>query len=169
MIKRPAIIIFNSVILVLISVNSVSQSVSRHDPDQFLFPGFSMCKVAMKVGSDLTLMMNYKIVTEKMVFLQNDQVYEVVDYRNVDTVYLNRMKFIPAGDVFYRVVDDLPVILYIQYRGKLPPPTKPAAYGGTSKVSSSTVINTLVGEAGEAFILENDDNSIALWSIASGI
>jgi hypothetical protein len=83
-----------------------------------------------------------------------------VDYRNVDTVYLNQMKFIPAGDVFYRVAIESPETLYIQYRGKIPLPEKPAAYGGTSKVSSSTVINTLVGEAGEAFIMETNDDLI---------
>jgi len=147
-------------LMIFISGNTVSQTVTRHDPDQFLFPGFSTCKVAMKVGEDLTLMMNYNIVTEKMVFLQNGEVYEVVDYRNVDTIYLNQMKFVPAGDVFYRVAIEFPETLYIQYRGKIPPPEKPAAYGGTSKVSSSTVINTLVGEPGEAFIMDTNNDLI---------
>jgi hypothetical protein len=108
---------------------------------QFLFPQFSIATVRMNVGKGLTLMMNYNIVTEKMVFLQKGQVFDMLNQQNVDTIIVNDSKFIPVSKAFHEVILEGPVNLYIQHRGIIQEPGKPAAYGGTSQVSSSTYLS----------------------------
>jgi hypothetical protein len=85
-------------------------------------------------------MMNYNVITEKMVFLQKNQVYDLLNQQNVDTIIMNSMKFVPVGNAFHEVILRGPVNLYIQHKGKIQDPGKPAAYGGTSQVSSSTYL-----------------------------
>jgi hypothetical protein len=97
----------------------------------------------MKAGKDLTLLLNYNTVTEKMVFFQKEQVYDMLNQSSVDTIYLNESRFVPFGKVFYEVFPGNKVTLFIQHRGRLLSPPKPAAYGGTSEVSSSTYITRL--------------------------
>ena len=135
------------------------QTVTKHDPDQFLFPDFTRSKIAMKAGNDLSLILNYNVVTEKMVFLQKGEVYDMIGYSGVDTVYIYGLKFIPSGDIFYQVAIETPVRLLIRHKGKVVPPPRPAAYGGTSEVSSSTYINNLrLSSSGETFRMPNDPN-----------
>jgi hypothetical protein len=113
------------------------------NPAQFLFSEFTRSQVAVKSGRNLNLMLNYNIVTEKMVFMQKGEVYDMVDYSNVDTVYIQHRKFIPSGKVFREVAVEGPVVLLIQHKGSIQAPPRPAAYGGTSEVSSSTYINNM--------------------------
>jgi hypothetical protein len=47
------------------------------------------------------------------------------------------------GKVFYEVLVSGPSSLFYQHAGNLKKPSRPAAYGGTSEVSSSTYINNL--------------------------
>lgn len=133
-------------VTVLFSVTCKIEAQTTEDiknPKQFLFPEFTKTTVAMKGGKDLTMMINYNVVTEKMVFLQKGDIYDMVYYESVDTVYLNGSKFIPAANVFYEVALNAPVSLFIQHKGKIQSPPKPAAYGGTSEISSSTYISNI--------------------------
>jgi hypothetical protein len=111
---------------------------------QFLFPQFAKSVLKMKAGKDISLMLNYNIVTEKMIFLQKDQVFELLNPESVDTALTHSKRFIPVGKVFYEVLIDTPVALFVQHKGKIVDPGKPSAYGGTSQVSSSTYITKLV-------------------------
>jgi hypothetical protein len=119
---------------------------------QFLFPEFTKSILKMKAGKDMTLILNYNIITEKMVFIQKDQVYDFLNPEKVDTVILNSKLFIPVGKVFYEVLLDGQLALYLQNKGKIEEPGKPAAYGGTSQVSSSSYITRLeVGGPGSVY------------------
>ncbi|MBN1108507.1 MAG: hypothetical protein JXR66_01990 [Bacteroidales bacterium] len=97
----------------------------------------------MKDGENVILNLNYNVVTEKMVFMQNEQIFDIVNYGAIDTVYIRGGKFIPVGKVFYEVVVDDRTSFLIQHKGAVKNPSRPAAYGGTSEVSSSTYINNL--------------------------
>lgn len=133
-------------IVLLISMTSGianAQTEEVKNPGQFLFPEFTKTVVAMKSGKDLIMMINYNIVTEKMVFLQKNEIYDMFNYDQVDTVYLQGRKFIPIYKVFYEMALEGPVVFLIQHKGKIQPPPKPAAFGGTSEVSSSTYISNM--------------------------
>jgi hypothetical protein len=120
-----------------------AQPATADNPEQYIFPDFSVGVVKMKDKGKVALALNYNVVTEKMVFRQKNQVFDIVDYSKVDTVYIHERKFVPLNNVFYEVLVNAPVSLFIQHKGKIKPPSRPAAYGGTSELSSSTYVNNL--------------------------
>lgn len=110
---------------------------------QYLFDDFSKCKVKMKDKNIKTAVMNYNTVTGCMVFIRDDEYLDLLNPEMVDTIYLNDRLFIPVGNAFYEVLQSGPVSLFIQHKGEVLPPGKPAAYGGTSETSSSDYITTI--------------------------
>jgi hypothetical protein len=137
-------IVVSIIVFFLIPTNKVlSQIENFNGLQQFLFPEFSASKIKMKVGKDINLILNYNLITEKMVFFQKDQVFDMQNQGTVDTIYIGSYKFIPFEKVFYEVYPGVPVSFFIQHKGRLLAPPKPAAYGGTSEVSSSNYITIL--------------------------
>ena len=82
-------------------------------------------------------MVNYNIVTEKMIAHQNNKLYEVLNKAMVDTVIVGKRKFVPDVKGFYEVLSEGPMPLFFQYTGKIAQPGKPAGYGGTSQLSNT--------------------------------
>lgn len=134
--------------LLICSIKLPAQTNVTQDLTQYLFPEFSKSTVKMKKGGDITLMLNYNTVTERMVFEQKDQFFDMVNQETVDTAYLQNRKFVPFGKAFYEVLVNAPVSLFIQHRSNLMAPGKPAAYGGTSEVSASTYLSSIYLETG---------------------
>jgi hypothetical protein len=129
------------------------------NPDQYLFPEFNTGKVGMINGRDLNVVLNYNIVTEKLVFMQKGQIYDMVEYSKIDTVSLNNKKFIPSENMFLEIAESGRYTLLLQHIGTIQSPPKPAAYGGTSEVSSSTYVNyAMMGN--EPYRLQNDTTLI---------
>jgi hypothetical protein len=131
------------ILFVIFSPQGISQDAALSNPEQFLFPDFSVGIVKLKDGKRVPLKLNYNVVTEKMVFIQNNQLYDMTDYDKVDTIYISSHRFIPRGKSFPEVLVNDSISLYVQHKGIVQPPPRPAAYGGTSQVSSSTYINNL--------------------------
>jgi hypothetical protein len=153
------LLLVSAFVLLIFSDQIRAQDSEIKNPGQFLYPEFLKGIVAQKTGKDIALMLNYNIVTEKMVFLQKGEIYDMVNYEWVDTVYLAGQKFIPVAKVFYEVGVEAPVSMFIQHKGKVQLPPKPAAYGGTSEVSSSTYINNMqLGNL--VYMLKNESNLI---------
>ena len=113
------------------------------NPAQYLYSEFTRARIATKVGKDLTMLANYNIITERIVFLQKGQIYDLIDYHNVDTIYFKDVTYIPGVTVFYELAVSGPASLLIRHWGTIQDPPKPAAYGGTSEVSSSSYINNI--------------------------
>jgi hypothetical protein len=120
-----------------------AQSDTVKNNDQYIFPEFSVGVIKMKDGKQVVLNLNYNVLSEKMVFMQKDKIYDIVISDSIDTIYIQGHKFVPVGKVFYEVLVNAPVSLFYQHAGSLKKPSRPAAYGGTSEVSSSTYINNL--------------------------
>lgn len=97
----------------------------------------------MKNSEKAVLRLNFNIVTEKMVFMQKGMIYDILNIESIDTIYINERRFVPEGKVFYEVLVKGPVSLYLQNAGRVKSPSRPAAYGGTSELSSSTYINNM--------------------------
>jgi hypothetical protein len=133
----PGIILFS------IIFDLHAQSEQFKNLPQYLFPDFSASTIKMKAGKDLTLILNYNIVTGKMVFLQKEQVFDMLNPERVDTVFIENRKFIPVSKAFYEVLIERPMSLFIEHKGSIVEPGKPAAYGGTSQVSSSNNISSM--------------------------
>jgi hypothetical protein len=132
---------FFTVLLLSFSSQLTAQTDSVKNIGQYLYPKFSRTILSLKEGKDVALILNYNIVTERMVFLQKGQFFDLINYESVDTIYLQNKRFVPFGKVFYEVLVNDSVPLFVQHKGGIQPPARPAAYGGTSQVSSSTYMN----------------------------
>ena len=134
-------------IILFFSSNLYSPLKAQTTPDgsalQFLFHDFSLGKVRMKNDNLQSVMLNYNTVSEKMVFEKGGNLYDMVNIEMIDTVFVQESKFVPVGKVFYEVLLIAPISLFIQHKGKLLSPGTPAAYGGTSQVSSTTRLTSV--------------------------
>jgi len=119
------------------------QSTSVGEMPQYLFSEFTKCDVIMKTGQINNTLMNYNIVTGKMVFLSNQKYYDLTNPEAVDSVMLNGCKFIPVGKSFFEVLVAKPIALFIEHKGNVLTAGKPVGYGGTSQVASSTYISSM--------------------------
>jgi hypothetical protein len=135
--KIKTVIIGITVLMLQFSNGIFAQSNSDGSTPQFLFPEFIQGVVKMTNGLTQKILLNYNTVTEKMVYQQNEKVYDMINTEKIDTVFIYESKFVPSGKLFYEVLLAAPVSLFIQHKGSIVPPGKPAAYGGTSQVSSS--------------------------------
>ena len=157
MMSRRSII--SMILLLGLSSGLSAQLDTTINQDQFLFPEFSVGVVKMENGEKVVLNLNYNIVSEKMVFKQNNQIFDITNTDAIDTVYISGGKFIPSGKVFFEVLVNAPVSLFVQYKGNVKKPSRPAAYGGTSDVSSSTYINNIkIGN--DRFRMQNNSKII---------
>ena len=92
----------------------------------------------MKNGTSQTTRMNYNIVTEQMVYEKDGKMYNLINPETIDTIYILTRKFVPVGKAYYELIlNGTPLTLFIQQKGSLVSAGAPAAYGGTSQVSSS--------------------------------
>jgi len=138
------------IILLLTGVSGFinAQTSSVDSSPQYLYPEFSSGIVKMKNGRNQKAMLNYNMVSEKMVYQQGDKLFDLMGTEMVDTVFLQNSCFIPVSEVFYEVVVVAPISLFIQHQGSIIPPGRPSGYGGTSQtssISSYSGINTASG------------------------
>jgi hypothetical protein len=131
------------VIILSISLPLNSQTDASRSNPEFLYPEFSICKVLLKNGNNESMMLNYNILTEKMIFIADDKQYEIVNPGMVDTIFMQGSRFMPVGKGFYEVLITEQISLLVQHKGKLLPPGKPAGYGGTSQVSNTRMVSSL--------------------------
>jgi len=114
-----------------------AQTTADGSMPQFLFQEFSMGRVKMKNGQVQNSILNYNIVTEKMVYENGKDLYDMTNTELIDTVFVQNSMFVPSGKVFFEVLLAAPVSLFVQHTGSVMPPGAPAGYGGTSQVSST--------------------------------
>ena len=110
---------------------------------QYLYEEFTNCDILMKSGQLHNQEVNYNTLTGKMVFTRDGKYYDISNPEMVDTVYLNKSKFVPVGKAFYEVILSTPAALYVQHKGSLQSAGKPVGYGGTSQVASSTSLSSI--------------------------
>jgi len=93
----------------------------------------------MKNGQKNPAMLNFNAATEEMVFNQNGQVLALAEptLSQLDTVFISSRKFVLHNNHFVEVLHENGYKLFAQYKCRVIPPGKPAAYGGTSQTSST--------------------------------
>jgi hypothetical protein len=97
----------------------------------------------MKNGQNQKISLNYNTVTEKMVYMKGEDLYDMMNTEMIDTVFLQSSKFVPFGKVFYEVLLEAPAALFVQHTGSVIPPGAPAGYGGTSQVSNTKQLTSV--------------------------
>ncbi|MCX6325995.1 MAG: hypothetical protein NT144_05010 [Bacteroidia bacterium] len=134
-------------VIILFSISS--ELSSQTDPakpfPQLLFPGFTRSIIIMKSGKTNSASLNYNTIDEEMVFDQKG-VYMVLDKpEEIDTVYLQNLKFIPVEKAFYEVVVNGNISLFIQHKSRYAPVGSNTAYGLTSQTLGPTAVSTVRG------------------------
>ncbi len=125
-----------------------AQPDSDYDLPQYLYPEFSPATLKIKNGRNQVLEMNYNELTGKMVFKRDGKLYDLINAEIVDTVYMQNTKFVRFGEVFYEVIFDAPVSLFLHHKGSLISLGKPAGYGTTSQTSSITTLSGIATDKG---------------------
>jgi len=149
------------------------QEENKQDLKQYLYPDFMRSTVLMKNGRTMNVMLNYNKVTERMVFEQKGEYFDILNPETADTVYLNNNLFVYHEGVFLEVMQKGKLPFYIQYRGELIQPPRPAGYGTTSQLTSSNVLSGINTPSGyynlklpEGF---NVRSSYAYWVKIDGL
>ncbi len=110
---------------------------------QFLLPEFTEGTIRLKNGQTRSLPLNYNLLTERMVYMQDGKPYDLIGVETIDTIRIQEWCFIPVGRNFYELAVKDRITLLIQHRGSLIPPGKPAPYGGVSHTSATTSYSSI--------------------------
>jgi hypothetical protein len=113
------------------------------NPEQFIFPEFYVGVVKTLNGEKVVLNLNYNIVTEKMVFMQNNQIFDITSQSIIDTVFIEGRKFVPRGKLFYELLANGKATFFVQHKGSVKIPSKQVGYGGTSDVASTSYVSNM--------------------------
>jgi hypothetical protein len=139
-------IIFRFILAIILSActgSLIAQTVQSDSMTQYLLPAFSRGIVKIKNEASQSVVMNYNTVTEKMVFKQNGDLMDMINLEKIDTILLHNAKFVPVENVFYEVLVNAPVSLFIQHKSDLKSTGRPAAYGTTSQTSGPSSLSKL--------------------------
>jgi|WetSurMetagenome_2_1015567.scaffolds.fasta_scaffold115668_1 hypothetical protein len=136
-------------ILIIISGTQVkSQNDAGKNFQQFLFPAFTKSVVKTKNGKENIILLNYNMVSEKMVFEQKEKYYDLINPELVDTAYIQNRKFVPHEKEFIEVAVTGEFPFYIQHKANLQAPPRPGAYGTTSELTSSNYLDGMQTNTG---------------------
>lgn len=124
-------------------MNGFAQDNKAQSLPQFLLPLFEKGKVLLKSGAVTTSDLNYNMVDEEMIFINNGAYYALDKLNEIDTVFLNKRKFVPVGKSYYEVVVKNTIPFFIQYKSKYTSSGTPTAYGLTSQVNDPTTFRTI--------------------------
>jgi hypothetical protein len=131
------VVAFATLLILSSSVELSAQTESSKPFPQLLFPGFTRGIIKMHSGQTNSAMLNYNTVDEEMVFKQNG-IYLVLEKpEDVDTVFIQNLKFVYVGKAFYEIVVSGSVSLYIQHKSKYTSVGTNTAYGLTSQTNGS--------------------------------
>ncbi len=108
----------------------------------FMFDDFKPATLLMKSGASLQARFNYNMVSEEMVFLQNNLLM-ALDMPGIDTIYVGEKKFVPFGASFYEVIKTPECDVFVRHRLKISNKGKPAGYGGYSETSAITMLSSI--------------------------
>ncbi len=145
------------IIIWSVTAMSQGQNTMQRSMVQYLYPDFNQGVVMMKNGEKKTSVMNFNTVTEKLVFISDGKYYDLMNPEMIDTVYVNKARFIPVGKVFYEVALPGPIALFIEHKGDLVEKGAPVGYGGTSQLAKSVYLTSFDGVEG-TYNLELPEN-----------
>jgi len=140
-----------SALTILIFGISVCKGIAQEDVkliSHYLFPEFTIGKILMTTGTVKVIKLNYNSLTEEMIFEYNGTNLAIANPELVDTVYILGRKFIQVKKIFYELIENLPVPLYVHHLCRVTAPGKDSGYGGTSQTSAITSTSSIYSSRG---------------------
>ncbi len=127
----------------------------------YVFPEFQKGTVLFKNGGTQPAHLNYNIYTQELVFMRNGVNLALTNTEKIDTIYIGSHRFVPVKKKYYELVVYKAIPLFIEYTCDITPPGKVAAYGGTSQLSASSSLFSLLGSSGIYQLKLPDDYKIS--------
>jgi hypothetical protein len=140
-----------TILLLVISTINVKSQDKQTIISHYLFSEFIQGKVKLKSGVSLPSKLNYNSFTEEMVFEKNGGKFALDNLETVDTVIIQDRKFIPVGNVFYEVLENSSMPLFIHHLCSVTSKGKPSGYGGYSETSSIDTKAMIYGTNGQVY------------------
>jgi len=131
--KRIAIIM-----VIILNISLQVESQTSGSSTQFLFPEFNMSRIKLKDGKYQSMGLNYNTISEKLVFEKNGKLFDFVNINIIDTVYIQNRIFVPEGEVFFEVLVNKPISLFVQHKSDLVFAGTSGGYGSESQVAGQT-------------------------------
>jgi len=103
----------------------------------YIFPAFMKGTVLMKTGLTNEAMLNYNLILEEMISDTKGTKLALNQLDLVDTVFVADRKFVVFNKKFIELLYHSTYELYAAHKCKIKDSGKPAAYGGTSQISSA--------------------------------
>ena len=126
-----------------------AQSDSTARLPNFLLPHFASGVIKFKSGDTKAAVVNYNILDEELVFLQDNNYMVLQDPSVIDTLYIGGSSFVPVKTAFYEVGFTGPALtFYIQHKGYLENVGTTTAYGTRSQSASAQYKKQFYGPAG---------------------
>lgn len=138
------LLLFLSVLFCAVSGGYAQESSS------FLFGDYQDAVIYMKNGRQVHNKMNYNLVSERFYFIDEQDGQQVKILANADEVNIIKFGdrvFYPEKSAGIEILSSEP-LFYVQYKGTARDKPKPAGYGGTSSVSSSTTYSMVGSNSG---------------------
>lgn len=109
----------------------------------YLFKEFTQGSVALKNRTLVKTTFNYDTLHDKLLYMDGDQIMELSDYSDVQSVFIGERMFIPQGKSLYEVVDlgESPSKLLIRWHQKKNPLGKKGAYDQVTHASNAVSID----------------------------
>ena len=92
---------------------------------------------------DLARVCNYNTVSEKIVYENGNEVYDLINLAMIDAVLIHEQMFVPVGKIFHEVLLIAPIPLLVQYKGEIMAPGKDVGFGSKSLVSSVETLTSV--------------------------
>ena len=102
----------------------------------------------MKSGEKRVATLNYNLVDQEMVFIQNKQYWVLDNPQLIDTIYMANRAFIPFEKGFYELAVLAPVTLFIQHKAYAESLGVPTGYGARSQTTSYNYVKMIFGGNG---------------------
>ncbi len=131
-----------------IVTSSHAQMDSAKNLPNFLLPSFSNSIIKFKTGTSRTGVINYNIIDQELVVLQ-DAKYMVIDNPElIDTIFVDGKKLVPLNGAFCEVLVNGPVSLLFQRKVNPEQQGTPTGYGATSNTLGNTYVKQIYGNGG---------------------
>jgi hypothetical protein len=123
----------------------------------YVFDSFYKGKVKVKTGVTSEQILNYNILTNEMIFDDGGRLLAIGNAADVDTVFIQGRKFVPAEGKFYEVLTNTTLPLLMEFTATIDAPTASVGYGNASGATNTTSISTLV-KSGDVYGLKLPDD-----------
>lgn len=125
-------------LLVIVCLPAGAQTDADNPLPHFLFPGFTTGVTKTKDGKAFSSNLNYNMADEIMV-TEVEGIYRYAKNLNaIDTIFIEYKKFVPVGKVFYEVLAEGDVSLFLQNKSTLVPKGSNVGYGSRSQSVGQT-------------------------------